>query len=48
VTIEDLKAAPIDVVLTEAIKANEDRTPEVAAANILAALAALGWKITRK
>ena len=47
-TIEDLKAAPIEVVVAECIKANEDRMPDVAASNLLAALAALGWKITRK
>ena len=47
-TIDELKAAPIDVVLEQIIENNEGVPPHIVAARILSVLSTLGWKVERK
>jgi hypothetical protein len=48
VTVDELKAAPIEVVLEHFIEVNSEVTPSIAAAWLLSALDTLGWKIIRR
>jgi hypothetical protein len=48
VTIDELRTAPIEVVLEHIIENNEHVTPSIVAARIVSVLDTLGWKIERK
>lgn len=47
-TIDELRAAPIVVVLEHIIENNQDVTSSIVADRIVSVLDTLGWKVERK